>query len=423
MNRIFSLIAGLCMTASVAATPSGDGNGKKFMESDLSPLTPTYLDNVYQGSEWDSNWFVSVKGGFSSFNGKPVGCGDFFDRSKMMLNIGVGKWFTPKVGGRIVFQGFTLTDSQKRDCDFQSVHADFLYNLLPLLSSSKEMTYRWGVIPYLGCGIIHNGYNGNKPFGISFGVIGQYAVNGRLSVGAEIGNTATLADFDGIGDGSKMKDNLFHASVGLTVNIGKTGWKRVIDAKPYIYQNDILLKRLNELYANGGNIRDTECEEDNTKDKNNYSGLNSLRMRMKMANADLARITDNNGGAYTNALDSASYLAYIKDGNLIGAPILFFFHLNSTKLVDPSQIINLDMIAKVVKKHNLKVKVIGAADSKTGRKKGNMKLSQTRSSYLGKLLQHKGVPEADIEMVGRGGIDKYDPYWSNRHSCIMLFMK
>lgn len=424
MNRIFTLFAGLCISASVAAIPSGDGDGKKFMESDLNPLTPTYMDDIYQGSGWDSNWFLSVKGGFSSFIGKPVGCGDFFDRSKFLLNIGVGKWFTPKVGGRIAFQGLSLTDSQLRSCDYQSLHADFLYNLAPVLISTNGEQPKWGIIPYLGCGIIHNSGNGKKPFGLSYGLIGEYSINDRFSVSAEIGNTSTLGDFDGIGNGSKFNDHLFQASVGVTVNIGKTGWKRVIDAKPYIYQNDILIRKLQAMYASGGEElkydlkTDAYCEADGKMDgngKNNYSGLNSLRLRM--ANAELARL------ASERAKDSIPYFTEIRDGNYIGAPIMFFFRFNSTKFTDPSQIINLDMIAKVIHKHNLKVKIIGAADSKTGKVKGNRKISDKRAAYLGKLLMQRGVEQADIQMISRGGIDKYDPYWSNRHTCIMLYLK
>ena len=50
--------------------------------------------------DWGSNWFLSVKGGVSAFVGKPVGHGDLFDREKPLLNVSVGKWFTPYVGGR-----------------------------------------------------------------------------------------------------------------------------------------------------------------------------------------------------------------------------------------------------------------------------------------------------------------------------------
>ena len=417
------MIAGLCISASVAATPSGDGDGKKFMESDLNPLTPTYMDDIYQGSGWDSNWFLSVKGGFSSFIGKPVGCGDFFDRSKFLLNIGVGKWFTPKVGGRIAFQGLALTDSELRSCDYQSLHADFLYNLAPVLLNSNGEQPKWGIIPYLGCGIVHNANSGKKPFGISYGLIGQYALNNRLSVSAEIGNTTTLGDFDGIGDGSKFNDNIFQASVGLTLNIGKVGWRRVIDAKPYIYQNDILIRKLQEMYASGADSGDGELDADvdidtyNTgkRGRNNYSGINALRERM--ANEAMARL------AAERAKDSIPYFTYIRDGHYIGAPILFFFRLNSTEFTDKSQVINLDMIAKVIHKHNLRVEIIGSADSKTGGKKGNQKLSDKRASYLARLLKQRGVEDADIRMVGRGGIDKYDPYVANRHSCIMLYLK
>ncbi|MDD6394168.1 MAG: OmpA family protein, partial [Prevotella sp.] len=66
---------------------------------------PTYLKNVSEAANWGRNWFIEVKGGASAFLGSPIGCGDVFDRVKPALQVGLGKWFTPAIGGRIGFQG------------------------------------------------------------------------------------------------------------------------------------------------------------------------------------------------------------------------------------------------------------------------------------------------------------------------------
>ena len=44
----------------------------------------------------------------------------------------------------------------------------------------------------------------------------------------------------------------------------------------------------------------------------------------------------------------------------------FFFQINSDNLVDDSQMVNLDEIARIAKDENLKVSISGAADSATG---------------------------------------------------------
>ena len=77
----------------------------------LVPLTPSYLDGITSTSGWDNNWFVEAKGGTSAFIGTPIGCGDLFDRVMPVLQIGVGKWFTPAVGGRIGYQGIKFKNA------------------------------------------------------------------------------------------------------------------------------------------------------------------------------------------------------------------------------------------------------------------------------------------------------------------------
>ena len=67
----------------------------------LQTLKPTYLMNVSEAANWGRNWFIEAKGGASAFLGTPIGCGDVFDRVTPLLQIGVGKWFTPAIGGRI----------------------------------------------------------------------------------------------------------------------------------------------------------------------------------------------------------------------------------------------------------------------------------------------------------------------------------
>ena len=96
--------------------------------------------------DWGSNWFLSVKGGVSACVGKPVGHGDLFDREKPLLNVSVGKWFTPYVGGRLAFQGLQLKDANMVACNYQNLHVDFLYNL----TAHSDGMQKWDIIPYAG---------------------------------------------------------------------------------------------------------------------------------------------------------------------------------------------------------------------------------------------------------------------------------
>ena len=107
IQKVLFMTAGLLLgSVSAGAAINGDS---AYVPDDpvmvIQPVTPVYLDDVAGNLSFTSNWFLSVQGGMSAFIGKPVGCGDLFDRTKPMLSIGLGKWFTPHFGSRLSFQG------------------------------------------------------------------------------------------------------------------------------------------------------------------------------------------------------------------------------------------------------------------------------------------------------------------------------
>ena len=110
------------------------------------------------------------------------------------------------------------------------------------------------------------------------------------------------------------------------------------------------------------------------------------------------------------------------DGGYIGPPIYFFFVLDTDRLTDPSQLVNLDGIARIAKKHGLHVQIIGAADSATGNDTINNGLSQRRAAYIAGQLQLRSVDADKIETVSAGGIDKYKPTEANRNACVRLLL-
>ena len=129
-------------------------------------------------------------------------------------------------------------------------------------------------------------------------------------------------------------------------------------------------------------------------------------------------VSDNLMSANNNVLDSI-----VNSGNskiTVGVPVYFFFQLNSDRLVDESQIVNLDDIAKISKTHNLKVSISGAADSATGTQSINQELAQRRARYIAQILVDRGVPESLIHLHSFGGIDKYKANDSNRFTVVML---
>ena len=383
-------------------------------EQMLMPVNPTYLKNVSEAANWGRNWFIEAKGGASAFLGTPIGCGDVFDRVTPLLQIGVGKWFTPAIGGRIGFQGLSFKNAEFHTMNYQFVHADFLYNITSGIRQNESGIPLWDVIPFVGVGMIHNsdwinncicqgGSSGSHPFAFTYGVEARYRISDRVHLVGEVSGMLTARNFDGIGTSTKFGDNMISVSAGLSFTIGKTGWKRVVDATPYIEQNLALQDYIAYMRDKNAHLEKRLAGNDDGKTvypKNSYSGLNSLRARLSM-----------NG-------DSLSSSDRLKVS--IGVPVYFFFKLNSDKLVDKSQLVNLDDIAKMAKQENLKIKISGAADSATGTQSGNQDLGKRRAKYIAKALIKRGVDKGQIKAYNLGGIDKYAANEANRFTTVLL---
>ena len=447
----------------------------------LQTLKPTYLKNVSEAANWGKNWFIEIKGGASAFLGTPIGCGDVFDRLSPALQVGLGKWFTPAVGGRVAYQGLSFKNGEFKSMDYHFIHADFLYNLTSGINCNDIGLSRWDVIPYLGVGMIYNpdwssacmcpGHaSGSHPFAFSYGLECRYHLNDRMHLVAELSGMTTAKNFDAVGSSSKFGDNMLTLSAGLSFTLGKVGYKRIVDAKPYIAQNEWLLSYAESLGNNNRMLRKSNMENEkilaeyqkilemeglldlygnkfNNNDKskalfprNDYSGLNSLRARLNNKGWDgnpenMPKAMLKRGEGYDKETEKAmdafyngeldelqiAYLTAMRDGTEpIGAPVYFFFNIGTDHLTDASQLLNIDELAKVAKKYNLKVRIIGAADSATGTDSINETLSSKRAAYIMRLMRDRGVASENIKTSHEGGIDDYSPVQANRNTCVVL---
>ena len=372
----------------------------------LNTLEPTFLKEPLIGSPWSRNWFVSVSAGTSAFTGTPLGCEDIFGRMQPALQLSAGKWFTPSIGVRASYQGFGMkfVDSDITKQRYHIAHADLLWNIVGMNPSDELGLHRWTVAPYIGGGIIKHEQNGKHPFTINYGVMAAYRLGRRVSVNMELAGLNTFQDFDGHGSSNKFGDRLFTLSAGLTVNIGKVGWKRAVDAYPYRQQNEYLMETINDLLRQRG-LQGSSDNNSSLSKQGEYSGLVSLRARLAHKN--------------WNGKDSLAGQSS-EDRKLIGVPFYFFFRINTCTLTDESQLQNLINLAKVAKAYNLDVYVDGAADAATGTEPINEKLSEERASYIARLLREQGVSNDAIHCTAKGGINKFTPVQRNRHTRVMI---
>lgn len=460
MKRILLLTAAVLPMLHVAAQEDVreyDVYSEKIEQqsTEIMPITPTYFNNVVENGGWGANWFLSVKGGVNTFIGTPTGCGDMFDRMMPLLNITAGKWITPRVGLRAAFQGLQVKDWQLNKIDMKNWHADIMYNIAThFQKSNSEQLSRWNFVVLAGLGILNNCHASNRFFAMNYGLMVEYRVADRLHVSLEGLNTTTWSNWDRNGLYYRLGDHVLQLSAGLTYTIGKNGWKKVIDPTPYIHQNDLLMEkmgklqnetnRLNRLHRTDamalaemrkileieGLLDKYELIETDTlvgnriKPKNSYSGLNSLRSRLRNKNwngEEIKPVVAEKANT-SDATDPNDYFHLMKDGKVyVGAPIFLFFKLGTSELTEKAQIINIKEIASTINKYGMSARVVGAADSQTGAAYTNEKLSEKRAEYVTKMLIKHGVPKEKITQQHRGGINSYEPLSGNRNTCVMLF--
>lgn len=485
-KHIILFFAALCSLHNHANAAPSDSDTVRYESFSngiemLRPMQPSYLDGVVVPTRKCGNWFVSLSGGASAFLGTPLGCEDLFGRLKPSYTIGVGKWFTPSVGVRVNYSGLHFKDSQLSTQEYHHVHADLMWNLFGN-RYAKQDEVRWGLSPYAGLGLLHNADNGHNPLAISYGIQGQYRISRRVSVLMELSGTTTFQDFDGYGKANRLGDHMLSLTAGFSFSIGKVGWKRAVDHRPYERRNEWLtgyantLTERNRQYAGKldkerrtldelkkileiEGLLDTYGHLFNDKDDdgrkfpvNNYSGLNSLRARLKnrhwngnspftaevgtgitqdletdsicKAGQDSISGMRNMPANHSDTISAAGYFALMQRGDeCIGSPVYFFFDLNTAHLTDSLQKVNLDALAHVAKKYGLSVKVTGAADSATGTASINNALSTARADYIAGELIKRGLSAESITRTYEGGISYYVPNEANRHTKVELYFR
>ena len=387
---------------------------------------------------WNDNWFVNVSGGVSSFIGSPLGCADLFGRIKPALQISLGKWHTPSVGNRLVFQGFEWKSGVLTDQQYRHYHADLLVNLMPsLYMGDKEC--RWDIIPFVGVGVIDNRDADSNPFAFNYGVQGRFRIANGFHITAEIGNVTTFKDSDGLGSAREIGDHLLTLSAGVSWTFGKNrGWKKVLDARPYVILNERLeaaayaQERENERLAKENEANTRLIAE--LRKILEIEGLNSLRKRLcdgkngcseKDNRSENAVSGDSNGSmaGSGNDRDINGYRDDVINGNaVLGAPIYFFFELGTDNLVEESQLVNINEIARIAKKYNLRIEITGSADKATGTEMINSNLGSQRAAFIARCLKERGILENNIKKISMGGIDDYTPGKANRNTIVRLFL-
>lgn len=355
--------------------------------------------SVATNSFWD-NWFVQANVVGTSFWGSQERSMVKFDklfkgyRTNLGFSVAVGKWFTPGIGLRTKFNGIwgrtVISEDKKINANkYWTLNEQVLFNLSNMIMGYNPERV-WNLIPYAGAGVARNMSYNRYTMGLTAGILNTFRLNEKIAVNLDINYGMYGAALDGWPDAGiirhsvKNKDRVINVEVGLTYNIGKTGWDAVPD-----------VEAIKAMYA---------------------AQIDALNASLADANAENARLKDQIKNH--KCPEVGGQTVTVKE--VVSAPVSVFFNLGKSKIASQKDILNLQAVADAAKANNAKIAVTGYADSKTGNANINQSLSQKRAEAVADALVNMGVDRANIETSAAGGVDTLSPISFNRRATVEL---
>ena len=326
---------------------------------------------AYETNKFGDNWFIGAGAGVNSWlvNGASPKAG-------VAVDAFVGKWITPTVGVRMGWKGLKDGVSAKdgymiadEKFNYNSVHADVLWNLSNLFSGYKE-TRTWNISVYPTFAYMNAAKN--KEFGAGIGMLNNFRLGNRVGLYLDLSALTTKADFAGISPRPKtLVGVLPSATFGLTVNLGKTGFKRHSSVVPAIVP-----------------VPFTEAQYNNLQDK-----VNALEKENKDLKAQIEELKNAKPDTVTVS----------KAGDLV-SPATLYYEIGSTKLSEREEAHLEFYVKNILEQAPDKVFVLtGSADKGTGTAARNQYLSEQRVNNVKKVLVEKyGIAEDHLIVKAEG---------------------
>ena len=353
--------------------------------------TTTEKYSVATNSFW-SNWFVqggvqwtafysSLEHGFDTSNNPLKSF-----RSNPQASVAIGKWFTPGLGLRTKVSGIwgkANGDSFK----YWNAQEQVLFNLSNMFCGYNPKRV-YNCIPFAGAGFARNMSSDMYAMGMSIGLLNEFNINKRIAINLELGWNRLENDFYSEGHanngprGWDSHDNYLYAELGLTLNIGKTGWAKVPDVDA--------IKALSQSQIDALNAQLADSKSENERLK---AMLNEKPKEVVMPESIKQFIT---------------------------TPVSVFFNIGKTDVANPKDLVNVEALAKYAKTNNSKIMVTGFADSATGTPQINQKLSVKRAEIVKGELIKMGVPADNISTQAHGGVETLSPISFNRRATVQI---
>ena len=364
-----------------------------------TPTTSKY--SVATNSFW-SNWFIQVgvdANVASSYRYGSLLKKDWHDGRTYGFDFAIGKWFAPSMGFRLklnwengaFYHAFRNQDHVWETPDphkggFANLMFDTEFNLSNIFCGYNESRV-WNLIFFPRMGIIRNFGRDTYAPQLGLGFESSWKISKRVNVYADVAYMFTTQEFIPYyridGKDAFRANNIATLDLGITYNIGKTGWSKAVSLEDY---EALSAEACSKLAALRSQLKSEQDE--------------NARLR-----AELAKWANHKCPVASNVASAATSV---------------FFNINSSKVNSKKDLINLEAVATAAKNTGATVVVTGAADSKTGSSAYNQKLSEARAQAVADELVNLGVDRAKIEVKGLGGVNDVAPFNLNRRAIITL---
>lgn len=339
---------------------------------------PVSKYSVQTNSFWD-NWFVSLNAGAQFTYMYPENSLKFKDRITFSGLAYAGKWFTPGIGMRLAYNGYKF-DGYKGKLNYMNLHMDALMNVSNMVLGYDAQRF-YNMIPYVGMGAVRVFDNNSYSFGYNAGILNTFRLNDTWKLNLELGALFADKGMDGVSGPRRAFDDVFTVTAGITYNIGGDTWDNSPDITSLVMMNAAEMAALSEALVQ---------EQDRNR---------NLRNQLAQKPKEIVK-------------------EKIVSGDCMTAPQSIFFELNSARLASDKDLVNLKAIATMAKQDNVKLRIIGYADSATGDAKYNQELSMHRAQTIADELVKLGVSKASLTVEGKGGVATLDPASYNRRVII-----
>ena len=329
---------------------------------------------------WD-NWFIQGQiGGQHTFS-ESHKTASFGDKISPNAALGVGKFFSPEVGARLQFGGWTSSNNTPNDSynvKYLNINTDALFNITNIFMPYRE-DRKFSLIGIMGIGYVH-GFKDTKDnvhltnmVSPRLGLQADYRLNEAFSLNLEANGNLLRDDFNGQEKFGCSYDGTLNVLVGVTYRFKDRGFATVDAA------DAALIQSLNDNI----NSQRAQIEE--------YKAC----CEKKQVVAEPKTIIKEAPAAKEN----------------LNSVVIFRI---GKATIDASQEVNVYNAAQYLKQNpSAKITIASYCDKKTGTAEFNQKLSESRSAAVAKALKEYGIDESRFTIENNG--DKKQPFPDNNN--------